>query len=485
MTGHIAHLLRSRKVVLAAMLAIFAVMAGAVSFMGENTTGQLVLQKATEIGRLTSYEPLPEMDGQMCEWVPASASSSLAAALRQEQLSARTAVARAAVDEAQRAEVAKRKQVRMIRDPYAAFTSVAVDLANNEVVMTDENLHSLVVYDRLTNTPPSATMSEPKRRIMGEKSRVNYPCGVYVDPKTGDTYIIPNDTADEMLVFARGADGNVPAQRKLNSPHGTYAIAVDEAAEEMFFTIQHDSAISVFRKMAAGDEAPIRLLQGGRTRLADPHGIAVDNKNNLMYVTNWGSWHQVDPAAIKLPSTGFLGPWLDRDKKGKANWPLGLNYSVPGSGKSFPPSITVYSKTAKGDTPPLRVIEGPKTQMNWPSGIAVDPERDELYVANDIGDSILVFKASASGDVAPIRVLKGPKTLIKNPTGVFLDTKNNELWVSNFGNRTATVYKPTASGDTSPLRVIRSGPLDVPAPRFSNPFSNAYDSKREQILVPN
>ena len=157
---------------------------------------------------------------------------------------------------------------------------------------------------------------------------------------------------------------------------------------------------------------------------------------------------------------------------------------IPGSGKFLPPAITVYSRTSNGDTAPLRVIEGPRTQLDWPTGIAVDPERGEVYVANDMGDSVLVFDAHASGDVAPIRVLKGPKSMIKNPTGVHLDLKNGELWTANYGDHAATVHKLTASGDTPPLRVIRSAPLNQPTPGMGNPHSVAYDTKREQILVP-
>jgi DNA-binding beta-propeller fold protein YncE len=140
---------------------------------------------------------------------------------------------------------------------------------------------------------------------------------------------------------------------------------------------------------------------------------------------------------------------------------------------------------AQGDTPPLRTIEGPNTQLNWPTGIAFDPQRNELFVANDTGDAVLVFSATASGNVAPVRILKGPKSLIKNPTGVFVDTKNDELWVANAGNHTATVYKPTAAGDTPPLRVIRSSPLGTPVPFLGNPGAVAYDSKRDELLVPN
>jgi len=106
-------------------------------------------------------------------------------------------------------------------------------------------------------------------------------------------------------------------------------------------------------------------------------------------------------------------------------------------------------------------------------------------VANDSDDSILVFRETDQGDVAPARVIKGPKTGLKNPTGLFVDTKNNELFVSNMGNHSATVYPRTASGDVAPLRTIRSAPLGKQAQIMGNPGAVGYDSKREEILVPN
>jgi DNA-binding beta-propeller fold protein YncE len=159
--------------------------------------------------------------------------------------------------------------------------------------------------------------------------------------------------------------------------------------------------------------------------------------------------------------------------------------ALAGSGRFVLPSINVYRRTASGNTAPLQVIQGPKTQMNWPAGIVVDERRGELFVANDTGNSVLVFRADASGDVAPIRVIKGPDTEIDAPGGVFLDTKNNELWVSNYGNHSLNVYTRTADGNTAPLRRIRSGPLDSRALMIGNPGAVAYDTKREEILVPN
>jgi len=131
------------------------------------------------------------------------------------------------------------------------------------------------------------------------------------------------------------------------------------------------------------------------------------------------------------------------------------------------------------------VIQGPKTLLNWPTSIAVHPDRGELFVANDTADIVTVYRTDADGDAAPIRVLKGPRTMIKNPTAVALDLVNNELWVANFGSHSATVFPVTASGDAVPKRVIRSGRATDPSPMLSNPHTVAYDTKRDELLVSN
>lgn len=433
--------------------------------IGEQAT---LSRRLTGEPQMVSYAPLPVMDGAMCEWVPASAGSTLSAAFPQgnpDYSAAQT-----------QPQTATREPLRVVRDNTFSFSSVAVDVARNEVVMTDENLFSILVYDRTTNTPPTATMSEPKRMISGLATEIEFQCGLYIDPGSGDIFAVNNDTIDKLVIFSREARGNVPPDRHLETPHGTFGIAVAEEAQEMFLTVQHDSAVVVYNKMADGEEAPIRLLQGSRTRLADPHGIAVDEENGLMFITNHGSVHDVSEDDDQDPS---------RPAESRPNWPLSRRYAVPGSGQLLPPAITVHDIHASGDTPPLRVIEGPKTQMNWPTGIAFDPERNELFVANDAGDSVLVFDADAAGDAVPIRVLKGPRSKIKNPTGIFVDVQNDELWVTNFGNHSATVYRRSADGDPEPLRVIRAAPSGKSALMIGNPGAIAYDTKREEVLVPN
>jgi len=102
-----------------------------------------------------------------------------------------------------------------------------------------------------------------------------------------------------------------------------------------------------------------------------------------------------------------------------------------------------------------------------------------------VGNSILVFKETDQGDVAPSRVIKGKKTGLSHPAGISVDTKNKEIWVSNMGNSSATCYSLTANGDATPVRTIRSAPLGRTSVKFGKPQAVAYDSKREQYLVPN
>jgi DNA-binding beta-propeller fold protein YncE len=423
---------------------------------------------ATGSPRLVSVQQLPETDGERCQWTPASASESLFSALPPEQEPEASADQRPT--DAAKANAAQRKPARVLRDPSSAFAGVAVDLSHNEVVLTDENLFSLTTYDRLTNTPPRARMSEPKRSIRGAQTSIEFNCGIYVDPANGDIYTPNNDAFDNLVIFHRDANGDVPPARKLKAPHSTFGIAVDEQAQEMFVTVQDDHAVMVWKKSAKDQDLPVRVIQGSHTRMADPHGIALDPKTGVVIVSNWGTTNERPP---------FGSPSRGRPRE----WPVGLTEAVPSSGKILPPSITVYPKDSAGDTPPLRVIQGPQTQLNWPTALTVDSEHGELFVANDPADSVTVYSLNADGDAQPIRVLKGPKSLVKNPTGLFYDGRNQELWVSNFGNHSATVYKRTAAGDAPPLRVIRSAPLDAPAPMMGNPYNVGYDTKREEILV--
>lgn len=114
---------------------------------------------------LISIQPFPDMQGEMCEWLPASAPQRLTLALQQDRPA--SPGAGLAPTGAPSAVDADRAPVRVIRDSYPTYSAVAVDPVRNEIVLQDENLFQILVYDRLANTPPAASMTEPKRVIGG------------------------------------------------------------------------------------------------------------------------------------------------------------------------------------------------------------------------------------------------------------------------------------------------------------------------------
>ena len=447
-----------------ALLAVLGAFAWAAVSPGDATFGGAST-------RLVAFEQVPMFDdSQICAWEVATPQASSvpgsASALTAPMAALRLPGAAAAARLAAQADIATRPPLRFIQDPYPNFSGVSVDPVHNEVVLNDENRFRVLVYDRLANTPDPTGVTDSKRVIGGLNTMTQYNSGIYIDPEDRHIYVVNNDTTHETTVYGPEKNGDVAPNRTIaGTPYGSFGIAVDEAKDELFFTIQHSGAIMTFPKTAT-DEPARRMILGKHTRLADPHGIAFDPMHQVLYVANWGASRggSIDPTD---PPTMYN------------------QNAEPGAGRFVPPSITVYPADGQGDVAPLRVIQGPTTQLNWPTGIAFDAERQELYVANAVGDTVSVFAATADGDVAPIRVLTGPRTQLKSPAGVFVDTVNDEVWVANFGGHSATVYPRGAAGDTPPLRIIRSAPADVGTPFISNPYSIAYNPNREEIIVAN
>jgi len=345
-----------------------------------------------------------------------------------------------------------RPPVRTIKDTYPIYSSIAVDPVRNEIILQDTNLFGIKVFNRTDNTPPNVESTTPKRVIQGKDTHCEYNAGLFVDERNGEIYSVALDTEDNVLVFGGGAEGNSAPERILKTQHRLFASEVDPETNELFVTLQHPPKVAVWRRTASGNDTPVRVLSGPRTYLHDTHGIALDFKRKLMFVGSWGNSSDPD---------------------------------VAGSGHIYPPSINVYPIDASGDAAPLRIIEGPRTLLDWPGAITLDPDTGNLWVANDVGGNILVFKGTDQGDVAPTQIIEGEKTGLSHPAGIAFDAKNREVWVSNMGNSSAAAFSPTANGDVAPIRTIRSAPLGRKSVKFGKPQAVAFDSKRDLYLVPN
>lgn len=125
---------------------------------------------------------------------------------------------------------------------------------------------------------------------------------------------------------------------------------------------------------------------------------------------------------------------------------------------------------ANGEEPPIRVIQGPHTQIigdayGGDDKVSIDPVNNEILLSAGTGgvfntgsvpDSILVFDREAKGDVAPKRVLVVPDSQVKaKKAPLQVDTLHDLLLVNAPG--AMLIFDRTASGNAKPKAVI-SGP---------------------------
>lgn len=139
----------------------------------------------------------------------------------------------------------------------------------------------------------------------------------------------------------------------------------------------------------------------------------------------------------------------------------------------------MFARLANGNARPIRVIEGQGTKLSRTMhGIAYDPVHDEVIVPVHLAGAVLVFRGDAKGEEAPIRVIQGPHTDILRPETVALDLQHNEIVVGEDGGKDILVFSRDAKGDSRPLRVIRG-----PKTRLDEVRGVAVDPGRNLIVV--
>jgi DNA-binding beta-propeller fold protein YncE len=363
--------------------------------------------------------------------------------------------------------------VRMVVDPYPSFNGVAVDTANDLVMMSDTNRKSLLVYDRTVGSPTSRDPAAPRQQIMGPDTGVGFVAGVAMDPVHRELFTVNNDVEDRLVVFDYDARGNVTPKRLLYVPHQSWGIAFAPKRDAIALSVQTPNMFVVFKRDAKKFDAPLRSVRGPQTQMADPHGIYFDETHNEVVVANHGNFR---PGELITSYTAYDARESRQERSGD-------EIDENARGKFLPSSITVFDGDARGDAAPLRVIQGPVSQIDWPMGVAVDEANNEIVVANNGDNSVLVFPRTASGDVPPRRVIRGALTGVKGPMGVAV--AKDEIFVANFGDHTALVFPRLAAGNVRPRRIIRNAPAGRETSGFGNPYAVAYDTRRREILVPN
>jgi hypothetical protein len=244
-----------------------------------------------------------------------------------------------------------------------------------------------------------------------------------------------------VAAFARLANGSVAPVRvirggKTRLARTSHEIAYDEVNDEIFVPNPFGQALLVFRGGADGNEAPIRVIQGPHTQLGSVGELALDTVNNEIVVKNEG-------AILFYPrdGNGDVRPLRiirhgRRTQRGIAVDPVNNIVAIGGRN---PDAILIFNRTDQGDVQPLRVISGPRSGIRDPRGFRLNAPRRELIVPVEVAEAqdsrepglsfVGIWDYTANGDVPPKALLKGPSTMLIAPRGATLNTRANELYV--------------------------------------------------------
>ena len=228
--------------------------------------------------------------------------------------------------------------------------------------------------------------------------------------------------------------------------------------------------------MANGNTAPVRVIEGGKTRLArTSHAIAFDDRNDEIVVPNPFAeavlFFRGSASGDEAPVRAIQGPrTLLEDNDELALDTVHGEVIVPTR-----QAILVFSRLANGDVAPLRIIAGPKTRLNRARGIAVDPINNIIAVGNRDPNGILIFNRTDQGDVAPRRIIAGPKTGIYATKGFSVNPARRQLIATveargvqvnrSLGESFVGVWNYTDNGDVAPRAILKGPSTMLIAPR--------------------
>ena len=247
-----------------------------------------------------------------------------------------------------------------------------------------------------------------------------------------------------IAIFARSANGNVAPVRVIEGgrtrlARTSHAVAFDEKNDEIVVPNPFAEAVLFFRGNASGDEAPIRTIQGPKTLLQDNDELTIDSVNGEVIVPT----RQAILVFSRLANGDVAPLRIIGGPKTKINKARGIVVdpvnNIIAIGNRDPQGILIFNRTDQGDVTPRTIITGPKTGIHATKGFTVNPTRKELIatveargvqVSRNVGESFVgVWNYSDNGDVPPKAILKGPSTMLIAPRGAVLNVKDNEMYV--------------------------------------------------------
>lgn len=277
----------------------------------------------------------------------------------------------------------------------------------------------------------------------------------------GNAY--PNQATSGVIgVFSDDAFGNAAPLRTIvpgtANPVNTANFIEFESGENALYVADFwGKAIRVYDARASGDAAPLRTMNP--PSLGQPRAVRIDRAHEEMVVIAGNCCIYTWPRLADGSGVNTIRriPWGGNNVSASGlNNPVGLALNrqrgeiIVGdykddAGAGYPNRIFVFSRLTDGPgAAPLRVIEGPNTQLGGRSNVrvAVDEETQTIFALvgppdGDLTQSarVLAFAADASGDATPLHVISGAFASLvmatgEYPNGLGFDENSGRLLIS-------------------------------------------------------
>ncbi len=306
------------------------------------------------------------------------------------------------------------------------LTAFLANSALAEIYVTDGTSNGSPP-NRISVWPDTADGNPPPaRRIVGSRTQIGNGSNGLTDIITisgRQEILVANNSLTRIQTFALGANGDALPLRELllnGSPKGLAHIPI---TDEIVTAPSNFSALLFYQRSASGTASTTRTISGSNTGIGP---IPTD----IVYLFG------IDQIAVS-------------------------DY-VPGD-PNFAKRIQVFERSASGNTAPIRVIQGPATQLSACNGRLAGMTTDNTGSDIIIGcfNQILTFAPTANGDIAPLRRIAGPATTLVTISDVaFLFGNQGQpstLVVTQFNATTSVArFDANANGDVPPLTSLNA-----------------------------
>ncbi|MFY9270854.1 MAG: beta-propeller fold lactonase family protein, partial [Candidatus Manganitrophaceae bacterium] len=401
-------------------------------------------------------------------------------------------------------------------------TGLFLDRSNDTLYVANTGHNSILIYENASTLNLSTGSADATRVISGPKTGLNHPFAVVYDATPGrERLYVANKDSNSISVFQTDCpetnilNGDIPPCRTLSGAATLLdlprALAVDAQRDILYISNLGNNSILAYgnasQSATQGDLAPTRTISPHsdssqtESMLHLPTGLFIDSANDRLYVLNTG---RNQPAILiyenastrsgeALPDRLFVGQstqltspvgidlFVDQDRL------YVLNNNNTNNGST---AVMVFENfnsqcaASPCDFAPDRTITGQNTTLANPAGIAYDPTREIVYVANTLANDVLIF--TLEGNLIPLKTNTGPyqTTGLLQPNGFFYDEDLDRLYIANFNAGSANlppiiVYENASTklfpGATAPDWAIRGN--DIQQPR------SVYVDKTRQYLI--